>query len=321
MSFSKPLFFKVFSIFLCTVNILFFLILLTKIKALLEARILGVTIVRINKDEQVFDSTHYRYFYEPKPGMEMDVGKINRDTLNEAHGFEVQKSANTYRIITVGDSFTFGGDLPREKNYPETLERMLNQKNLCPGNDTIEVINLGVYGYDLNYSLERFKKRGMKYNPDLVIFLANDWNFSNHNDYVYSRMDKIPNKDKTQLQGAQEEALQIKIIDELKEIYGSDFFKKNAQSVIGEFSTLTRGRLLMITSISLPEEFKSIIRDFENEKDLFHLSGLSLPSVPLYIVSVSDPHPTELGYRFIAQQIYDFIAENGLIGCRTSFYK
>jgi len=91
----------------------------------------------------------------------------------------------------LGDSFTFGSSVKREKNYPATLTRLLNNGKICPANVSFEVINLGVYGYDLNYALERFKMRGLKYRPDLVIWLINDWNFTSYKEYFLPRSEQL----------------------------------------------------------------------------------------------------------------------------------
>ena len=61
-------------------------------------------------------------------------------------------------------------------NWSKKLEDILN-KNLskCNKINKFEVINLGEYGYDIQYSVERYKIRRQKYKPHLILwFLKND---------------------------------------------------------------------------------------------------------------------------------------------------
>lgn len=129
-------------------------------------------------DIQKSQSGGLKYFYEPKTkGIkkiyndlipQKIVYSINKDSLNERYDYEVKKEEGVFRIVTLGDSYTFGESVSTKDNYPEQLENLLNTK--CK-NSKFEVINLGVYGYDIQYMNERYLKRGAKYNPDLVIML------------------------------------------------------------------------------------------------------------------------------------------------------
>lgn len=120
-----------------------------------------------------------RSFYEPKQGVsyeEVNNGyaaeySINKDRLNETADYPVEKDNTVYRILTLGDSFTFGVLVDTQENWTEKLEVMLNSWLRCESKKEFEVINLGVGGYDIEYALERYKIRGAKYNPDLVIWL------------------------------------------------------------------------------------------------------------------------------------------------------
>src|SRR3990170_4440073 len=55
----------------------------------------------------------------------------------------------------------------------------------------IEVINFGVPMYDIEYTIERFLNRGMKYNPNLVIWFVNGWNFNEINELRIPLMKKL----------------------------------------------------------------------------------------------------------------------------------
>ncbi len=99
---------------------------------------------------------------------------FNNDSLHDRYNYNVVKKKGVYRIITLGDSFTFGTYVSTNNNWTEILEDQLNQNNPCKNINKFEVINLGMEGYDIEYAIERYKKRGKKYNPDLVIWFITD---------------------------------------------------------------------------------------------------------------------------------------------------
>lgn len=133
-----------------------------------------------NKAKIIFGSnkklTHY---YEPKPDSEETISHnwlqekalytINSDALNERFNYSIKKREKTFRIITLGNSFTFGQNVSTSKNFTELLEDELNKSYRCSNINLYEVINLGMGGYDFEYMTERYRLRGKKYSPDMVI--------------------------------------------------------------------------------------------------------------------------------------------------------
>ncbi len=65
------------------------------------------------------------------------------------------------RIVTVGDSYTFGQCVNDDEVYGGVLEELL------PGS---EVLNLGVMGYGQDQALIRLRREGLPYRPDVVVF-------------------------------------------------------------------------------------------------------------------------------------------------------
>jgi len=121
------------------------------------------------------DST-YEYFYEPVAGSTFKAYGaetiINSDTLNDVTTHPHQKGDEEFRIIALGDSFTFGYGVRQHETFPSVLRGMLSDPSFARCSKRIEVLNLGVPGYDLAYGVERFRLRGAAYNPDLVIWLV-----------------------------------------------------------------------------------------------------------------------------------------------------
>lgn len=70
-----------------------------------------------------------------------------------------------YRIVTLGDSGTFGWSVKDEECYPRRLEAILNEK-LGPGR--VEVINGGVPGFTSLQGARWFEKHLLNYRPDIV---------------------------------------------------------------------------------------------------------------------------------------------------------
>lgn len=64
------------------------------------------------------------------------------------------------RIVTLGDSFTFGDEVSDNETYSSYLATML---------PNTEVLNLGVSGYGHDQMLLYLQEEGIKYHPDVVI--------------------------------------------------------------------------------------------------------------------------------------------------------
>lgn len=120
-----------------------------------------------DKDSKVeFNYPIYKFFRK----------KINKIDINiNSYGFRGKKitenkSANTKRIIFLGDSFTFGWGLSDEETYPEKICKQLSQIT----NDLkFECVNLAMPGNNIFNSYQIFLNIALKFNPDIVIFGQN----------------------------------------------------------------------------------------------------------------------------------------------------
>ena len=77
-----------------------------------------------------------------------------------------------FRILALGDSFTFGHGVEFEESFLTILETSLNLKK-----DSFEILKCAVPGGNPSHYLKFLKYEGYKYNPDLVMvnfFLGND---------------------------------------------------------------------------------------------------------------------------------------------------
>ena len=95
--------------------------------------------------------------------------------------FTVAKQPNTIRIVSLGDSKTFGWGLTEAETYSGLLEKLLQER--AGPNRKVEVINAGVNAYSYPQMHAYFKNVALKYSPDMVIIGdANLWTqFSDSN--------------------------------------------------------------------------------------------------------------------------------------------
>lgn len=78
-----------------------------------------------------------------------------------------------YRILALGDSFVWGYGVNRDERFTEILENSLPET---------EIINMGCSGYGQDQELLLLAKKGLRYQPDLVMvhvhFPSDSWNNS-----------------------------------------------------------------------------------------------------------------------------------------------
>jgi lysophospholipase L1-like esterase len=128
--------------------------------------------------------------------------------------FSVTKPAGTFRILSLGDSRTFGWGLADGETYSRRLEALLNQNIQPPtteqpltpafspsdgeregrhqalgGASRVEVINAGVNAWSYSQMAVYLREFGLRYQPDVVVLAeANLWTqFSERSDPEFVR--------------------------------------------------------------------------------------------------------------------------------------
>jgi lysophospholipase L1-like esterase len=87
--------------------------------------------------------------------------------------FTREKRRSSFRIVCVGDSWSFGANVVQDRAFPQRVAALLEHEH--PGAD-FEVLNLGVMGYTSRQGLELMKRYVLALQPDLVLigFAMND---------------------------------------------------------------------------------------------------------------------------------------------------
>jgi len=99
--------------------------------------------------------------------------RINNLGFRDDEDYQLTKSDETFRILVLGDSVTFGHGVRFKDTWPYLLRQRLQQWN---SDVDWQLWNLGVPGYDMVLSLRTLEELGPEYDPDLVIvgFYEND---------------------------------------------------------------------------------------------------------------------------------------------------
>ena len=259
-----------------------------------------------------------KYFFEPKANITYTDGteqnaliSINHDSLNETKDYDVEKPSNTYRIITIGDSFTFGEHISTRSNWTEVLENSLNHLS-CKGNKKFEVINLGVSAYDAACSVERFKKRGIKYNPDLVIWYQVD--LLRSNEEIRKEMDKIVGASFGYQKIVDGKDIWNTARDVVLKKFGKDKLLQQNEESISELRNYFKGKVVIATHPLMDGQFIDILKELskkndyvyaENFRNYFNLNGYFM----------SDRHPNIKGHEIIAEDILKLLTQKDILPC------
>lgn len=98
-------------------------------------------------------------------------GKKSVPVRTDSHGYRGEgfvepKPANTYRVMTLGDSCTFGFGVSEEESYPSRLLGWF--KELHPDKN-VDLVNASAIGYTSTQVLHLMELEGWNYEPDLLI--------------------------------------------------------------------------------------------------------------------------------------------------------
>lgn len=236
--------------------------------------------------------------------------------------YPYDKPNNTFRIVILGDSITFGHGVELNDTYVKVLEKILNE-NYSSGRLRYEVLNLGIPGYNMFEKIEIFRERGIRFNPDLVIvqYIDDDiinrteeYRISEESIKEYLKKNKLNETDLN-------ETVKMRIMYYARYSYLNDLKEKkfnDAWKVIEESLTklaeLTNEKNIKVLILSNSHAF-----NLERIVNRYNWSILVLDS--LYrkytfeelTIHPKDGHPNSFAHRLIAEEIYKTLIYNKLI--------
>jgi len=89
-----------------------------------------------------------------------------------------------YRILLLGDSFTYGIGVDDNQTFAHHLRTALSSKK-----QTIEIINAGNQGKGTDYALKFFRTLGHKFKPNLTILFFSSTDFHDNQRGIYYKVD------------------------------------------------------------------------------------------------------------------------------------
>lgn len=95
--------------------------------------------------------------------------RINADGFRDDRSYSREVPAETFRIVMLGDSVTYGTGVAARDTLPKQLESALEEAR---PEDTIEVMNCGVYAHNTGQQVAWFEYAALEFEPDLVLIVS-----------------------------------------------------------------------------------------------------------------------------------------------------
>lgn len=122
-------------------------------------------------------------WWEPTPGASFTYARteFRTEVTYNALGFRgpvppEDPAPGTYRVLLIGDSYTEGIEVPYGETMPARLAAALEERT---GN-AADAINLGVSGFGTVQSIRRLDALGLRFAPDVVVYLASANDFADN---------------------------------------------------------------------------------------------------------------------------------------------
>lgn len=294
-----------------------------------EAKVLGAA--KVAKIDETKVVTHIdeelKYYWEYKPN-EVVIDQpdwldkavtysINNDGLNDTKNYDLQPPDGAFRIITLGDSFTFGHYVETKENWPEILEEKLKETKLdCYSQ--IEVINLGMPGFDVREIVTRYKRIGQKYAPDLVVWFESGSGFYRFNEVMQPRISECvgswAGKNESgeatfqQVQSCWNDASQY-VIQNISDEARSEMLNT---ALANFFSLVEINQAIFVYNDDVREYGTDFVNNFQQKFPGFRSF---FPTLALYEpqAHLLDGHPSPVGHERIADQVHKILIDNNFI--------
>lgn len=258
--------------------------------------------------------------YELRPGLDLRF-RGQRVTTSSA-GFRDReyrrvKPPGVRRIVGIGDSVMFGWGVADGEDYLALLEERLQRD----GRDRFEVINTAVPGYNGVMEVGALQRKGLEYEPDLVVmgFCGNDLELPNFligprdylslrhswlHEFVAGRLGAASGAGWVPAQYADLAGLDayLQALRRLRDLSESRGFDVLILYYPAPLEPMRRAaRQLGFAQLSLASAVQGFHADHggrEAGRKLLRLSQV-------------DPHPTPIGHRLIADRLFDYLVRSG----------
>jgi lysophospholipase L1-like esterase len=126
-----------------------------------------------------------RQLWRPRAGAEVPWGGTVNEDGYRGPVRSLEKPPGVFRVVTLGDSSTFGHSVQYEETYSAQLEKLLRLAGF-----ECEVIDCGVVGFSIRQGIERYDELARRYHPDVVVEA-----FGAVNDHLQA-IGSLPDKEK-----------------------------------------------------------------------------------------------------------------------------
>lgn len=242
--------------------------------------------------------------------------KINSDGFRDEE-YSVTKPNNTFRIVVLGDSYTFGLGMQLNETLPKQLEIKLNEDTKM----NYEVLNFGVPSFNTKEEVEMLKGIGLKYQPDSVIvaFMDNDVYDNEYNKEVYYNLSEEYKNRKLKPKQAQTEKLIWAEVDKrwnqrLKSMPFEETWKI-VKDPLDELSVLAEKNNfeVMIFLYQGGSVYEERLKEICSEKNWYYVKFKKNIDIDDKDLSLSNYHPTPLMNRIASENIFNAILSYNLV--------
>ncbi|HEY5998240.1 MAG TPA: SGNH/GDSL hydrolase family protein [bacterium] len=270
---------------------------------------------------------------------------------NRDFEYPVEKPPRTFRVIAIGDSFTYGRGASFDDVWSKRLERYLYDYGNVKG-QRYEVLNWGHPGVSTPFEVETLKKDARRYGADVIVlgYCLNDAEeeVGKRSDFLSRLRQRTVHLDFEKGQGlnawlydhwALYRFVRQRIFNTernrghlayYRELYRDDYVGwGDTRAAIAELGTFRRESGIPVVVMIFPllswdlddrYPFRGIHARLHRELKQAGLPFLDLLTAyrgldheVLEAVPYQDPHPSDVAHRIAAEEMYVFLTKRGLL--------
>lgn len=280
----------------------------------------------------------------PEPGSLKSIDWAARERNSRGfHDVEWtrEKPGDTWRLVVLGDSFTMGQWIPREKLFVKRLEQELRAEG-----KTVETLNVALGGADTRDELGLLRDVGLQYQPDavLLVFFLNDATHLDSNPLLVKKIHAELSREPEGLarfskawqlfdRARRERAItQLTVSDYLASFRGDAEQRaawEDCKRALADLAELCRARGLPLGVVIFPMLMELELEREHPFTELYdeveaHCRSLGVPvlqllpvfrgrSAPALWVAPDDAHPNETANALVVPALVEFVEAHGLV--------